>query len=601
MDTNTMLPVGTLLQGGKYRIDRYLSSGGFGNTYVATNLEFEEQVAIKEFFMRGINERDDNSVSVSVSNRSNSDQFSGQREKFKKEARRLRRLKEKHIVAVHDLFEENGTAYYVMDFINGESVSARLKRTGQPMGEAEALDILRQVLDALAVTHSHGIYHLDIKPGNIMLDERGRALLIDFGASKQSKQEGGATTSTGLCYTPGYAPIEQMEQSLEKFGPWTDFYALGATLYYMLTLHQLPSPADLLENEETALPMSGISQQTQQLIRRMMCPMRNKRPQNVEEVRALMVTSNSQQPTANTIVPVGFTDGSQHSTPNSEETVAMSPPPLQPKAKVVMPTAPHSVRTNTQKVSQPKKSSGIIIGVVTFIAVIVLVGVIGITAFFLLNKQQTGVGQTDTPVEPLEFTVNGVPFKMIPINDSVYIGETEVTQELWEAVLGGNPSSFKGPKRPVESVSMIDCLNFIANLNNRLLNNETQQQMQGRDGFDLPQRDEWMAAARGTDGRGYTYSGSNNIDKVAWYSGNSGKQTHDVAMKLPNSLGFYDMSGNVWEWCYDGPIIDVSYYMGGSGGSEASNCTIGSTKSAGRAEHFADLGFRLALYKKKQQ
>lgn len=207
IEMKSMLPVGTLLQNGKYRIERYLSSGGFGNTYVATNVEFEERVAIKEFFMRGISERDDDSISVSVSNELNSEQFTGQKEKFKKEARRLRRLKEEHIVSVHDLFEENGTAYYVMDFIEGESLSSRLKRTGKPLSETEALNILNQVLDALDTVHAEGIFHLDIKPANIMIDNHGQAMLIDFGASKQTKQEGGATTSTGLCYTPGYAQI----------------------------------------------------------------------------------------------------------------------------------------------------------------------------------------------------------------------------------------------------------------------------------------------------------------------------------------------------------------------------------------------------------
>ena len=113
-----MLRVGTILRG-IYRIDSYLSSGGFGNTYVATNVEFDERIAIKEFFMKGVTQREGDSISVSVSNRVNTNSFLEQREKFKKEARRLRKLKNEHIVAVHDLFEENGTAYYVMDYIAG--------------------------------------------------------------------------------------------------------------------------------------------------------------------------------------------------------------------------------------------------------------------------------------------------------------------------------------------------------------------------------------------------------------------------------------------------------------------------------------------------
>lgn len=122
-----------------------------------------------------------------------------------------------------------------------------------------------------------------------------------------------------------------------------------------------------------------------------------------------------------------------------------------------------------------------------------------------------------------------------------YIGKTEVTQALWQAVMGSNPSEFKGDNRPVESVSWDDCQEFI-----RKLNSLTGQN------FRLPTEAEWEFACRGgNNSRGYKYSGSNYIDNVAWYDGNSGDKTHPVATKSPNELGIYDMSGNVWEWCAD--------------------------------------------------
>jgi serine/threonine protein kinase len=105
---------------------------------------------------------------------------------------------------------------------------------------------LPQILDALKCVHSQQIWHLDLKPANIMVDKSGAIKLIDFGASKQIRPDGGATTSTALCYTPGYAPNEQTEQSMEKFGPWTDFYALGATLYKLLTNNEPPKPSDII-------------------------------------------------------------------------------------------------------------------------------------------------------------------------------------------------------------------------------------------------------------------------------------------------------------------------------------------------------------------
>lgn len=115
-----MLKVGTVLHG-VYRIDGYLSSGGFGNTYVATNIELGDRRAIKEFFMKGVSQRDGNNTTVSVSLAVNKATFASQRDKFKKEARRLHQLHNAHIVYVYDLFEENGTAYYVMDYVEGKT------------------------------------------------------------------------------------------------------------------------------------------------------------------------------------------------------------------------------------------------------------------------------------------------------------------------------------------------------------------------------------------------------------------------------------------------------------------------------------------------
>lgn len=293
INSQSMLRIGTVLRG-IYRIDGYLSSGGFGNTYVATNIEFDERYAIKEFFMKGVTQRDGDSSTVSVSNSINQDSFLQQKEKFKKEARRIRQLKNEHIVAVHDLFEENGTAYYVMDFIDGENLSERLKRTGHPMTEEEVNAILPQILDALKTVHDAGIWHLDLKPANIMVDKSGQVKLIDFGASKQlNAQKGGATTSTAISYTNGYAPREQMEQNYDKFGPWTDLYALGATLYNLLTSKRPPLPTDIdddiSEDKHTALYMSNVSDKMKQLILWLMKTNRMQRPKTIQEVKEIKI------------------------------------------------------------------------------------------------------------------------------------------------------------------------------------------------------------------------------------------------------------------------------------------------------------------------
>ena len=287
-----MLTVGTVLKN-SYRIEKHLSSGGFGNTYLATIIEFDEVVAIKEFFISGVTERDSNSNTISVSNSTNQLFFEGQLNKFKKEARRLRKLKHSNIVGVHDLFEENGTAYYVMDYIDGESLSARIKRTNAPIGEYDAMNYFNQILDALEAVHNMGIWHLDLKPGNIMLDKNGCIKLIDFGASKQqSSSDGSMTTSSAVAYTNGFAPREQMEQNIDKFGPWTDIYALGATLYCLLTTYGPPLPTDIDDDEtpdkSRALPMPYVSEKVKSLILWMMQTNRNKRPQSIAQVRAFI-------------------------------------------------------------------------------------------------------------------------------------------------------------------------------------------------------------------------------------------------------------------------------------------------------------------------
>jgi len=309
LNNQNMLQVGTILHG-TYKIESYLASGGFGNTYLAKNIEFDETYAIKEFFVKGVCQRDDNSTTISVSNAENTNSFEQQREKFKKEARRLRSLSNPHIVKVYDLFEENGTAYYVMDYVDGENLSARLKRTNAPLAESEVRNYLNQILDGLEAIHNEGMFHLDIKPANIMVDSHDVVKLIDFGASKQQSTVGGATMSTGISYTNGYAPSEQMAQSYDKFGPWTDFYALGATMYKLLTNQDPPSVSDLSEDEtedkHLALPMSNVSEEMKKLMVWMLQVNRLKRPKNVGEIRRF-----SQQASA--------------ATSNIEDTKAFSP------------------------------------------------------------------------------------------------------------------------------------------------------------------------------------------------------------------------------------------------------------------------------------
>ena len=233
-----------------------------------------------------------------------------------------------------------------------------------------------------------------------------------------------------------------------------------------------------------------------------------------------------------------------------------------------------------------------------------------------------------------QFTANGVSFAMVKVPGGKFtigatseqgsdahshelpthnvtlstfmIGQTEVTQELWIAVMGSNPCYFGGSNLPVENVSWNDCQRFVAKLNSLLSN---QPEMEGKV-FRLPTEAEWEYAARGGASGGTKYAGSDNIDDVAWYSGNSSSTTHPVATKQPNALGLYDMSGNVWEWCQDwdgdyssstqtdpqGPVSGNSRIIrGGCWGFSGSSCRVSCRSAYLPSDGDRDIGLRLVL------
>ena len=293
IDIRQLLPQGALLQNGKYKVVRYLSSGNFGNTYIVENTGMQVQFAMKEFFLRNICYRTGGQA-ISVSPAVDPDKVEVQREKFKKEARRLYGLTSKHLVHVNDMFEENGTVYYVMDFVKGESLAHYIERQHKPLTEEQTLYIFDQLMEGIEEIHQKQIWHLDLKPDNVMIDKDGNVVIVDFGASKQVGRSGKYTGTSGiLCYTPGYAPLEQVNQNLEAVGPWTDIYALGATLYNLLTGIE-PSTV----NPSLLQFPSNVSAKTQQVIRCMMNTDMKQRPQSIAELRQL-VAATPAAPAAN--------------------------------------------------------------------------------------------------------------------------------------------------------------------------------------------------------------------------------------------------------------------------------------------------------------
>lgn len=281
--SNQYLQPGTTLQNGKYRIVRFISSGGFGCTYEAIQTLFNSRVAIKEFFVKDFCNRDDATGNISVATDSKKELIGKLKKKFSEEARALFNMRHDGIVRVIDIFEENGTVYYVMDYINGRSLHDIVKEGG-PLPEKEAIWYILQVCKALEYVHAHNILHLDIKPGNIMIDQNGKAILIDFGASKHYSEENGENTTTLMgVNTVGYAPVEQTSLTFTTFNPATDIYALGATLYKLLSGITPPEASLLSGNLATLKPLpKNISANTRKVITKAMQIKREDRYQTVK-------------------------------------------------------------------------------------------------------------------------------------------------------------------------------------------------------------------------------------------------------------------------------------------------------------------------------
>lgn len=319
----TLHPNSTL-QGGKYRIIKVLGQGGFGITYLAEQTMLERKVAIKEFFMKEFCERDESTSHVTMGTAGARETVERFREKFLKEARNIAKLKHPHIIQILDVFEENGTAYYVMEYAENGSLLT-LVADNKPLPEAQATRYILQVADALAYIHERRMNHLDIKPGNIMLNEKDEAVLIDFGLSKQYDDVGQQTSTTPVGMSEGYAPMEQYKQGgVKEFSPETDIYALGATFFKLLTGVTPPGASDVNEDglPVDELKKKGVSQAAMDVITKAMEPRKKQRLHDVKDIIEMLSAGQiGQQPDYEQ-------NPSEKITKEDEETVL-----IEPKAK----------------------------------------------------------------------------------------------------------------------------------------------------------------------------------------------------------------------------------------------------------------------------
>ncbi len=282
------LPLGTKLRGGAYAVGKVLGQGGFGITYLGSDTRLRRAVAIKELFLFGCVRHSNTVVATGTVSPLDFDQA---KKRFLQEGQLLARFRHSSIVQVHEIFEENSTAYLVMEYLDGKSLGVLLEERGA-LPEDEAVGYIVQVGKALAEVHRAGLLHRDIKPDNVIVTER-RAVLVDFGAARAFAA--GATRRMTAMVTPGYAPLEQYGQRAQ-FGPYTDVYALGATLYHLLTGEMPPQAPDRAQGVTLRPPYAVNPQVSKQVSDAVMWAMEMKvaqRPQTVDDFVAALVGRRS--------------------------------------------------------------------------------------------------------------------------------------------------------------------------------------------------------------------------------------------------------------------------------------------------------------------
>ena len=547
------LKQGTLLQGGKYRIEKVLGQGGFGITYLAEQVMLGRKVAVKEFFIKELCNRDGATSHVSVGSTGSIGMVERFKEKFLKEARLIAAMDNNHIVRIYDIFEENDTAYYIMENIDGGSVDALVK--DRALQETYALKIIKEVGSALEYIHMQNILHLDVKPSNILLRKNGDAVLIDFGISKRYDDAGGQTSTTPVGISKGYAPIEQYNQGLQNFSPATDVYSLGATLFKLLTGQTPPEAPSLLDDDEFPECPVKVSSSYWSAIEKALEPRKKNRYQTVNDFIEALTIKDS----------INNNEENQRRRDNQE---TLNEETINLVTKEV---------SSSYNIKDSKSNLTFTIKGISFNMVKVESGTLNI-----IETVDSGfLGLSSKKVR-----------KEIKI-DEFYIADIPVTQSLWDIVIKPKTTQLSTSMYPKTEISYNDCTIFIQELN----------KIFGKK-FRFPTEHEWVFAAQGGNkSKGFKYSGSNDLSEVGWFKQNSNSKLQSVAQKKPNELGLYDMSGNIWEWCNDNDKASKSSFFigtlrpkkGGSFENYETFCSLDQNNTELQDIRSNTIGLRLAL------
>ena len=600
--------------GHRYRVEQELGSGGFGITYDAVHVGLGRRVVIKELACDAVSRRDVDSRRIfALTNREHQQQRVMKR--FLEEARLLSRLASEncpHIVRVIDVFEEHGTAYYVMDRIE-MSGHVPYEPLRGPDGVTRALRLAREMLVALEAAHRYTALHGDIKPANLLLDHQDRLVLIDFGTARSDEDL--ARTRATTMHTPGYAPPELMSASrLREAGAWSDLYSWGMVVYGLLWRHPwqmedekgatVPWPLDPFarmaavagdpygEAPYDQLRSRGLSAQAAQLICSCLSLAPSQRPQRVSDFLLSFDAATRPAAAATPVVPatpVSPAAVRAAQAPvrpptlveNDEPPSLASPAPARTPSAKLTPTVVPDDEDDTLMVKSPWKGPVVALAGLAFAVVAVLLATSSGNTDQEIEVVPTAPGveiadaSVPTPVAPPGFVyiapgtftmgsptseegrVENETQHQVTLTRGFYLQTTEVTQGEWQRVMGINPSSFAscGSDCPVEQVSWLDAVGYA----NALSAAEGYSACYNSDGSVMGgsvyrctgYRLPTEAEWEYAARAGSTAARYGTLDQIAWHAGNSGLETHSVGELQANAWGLYDMLGNVWEWTHD--------------------------------------------------
>ncbi len=572
-----------------FRIESVLGKGGFGITYVALDLKLGKRVAIKELLPDSIATRIDGSTVVPHS-ASLQESWDWARERFLDEAKILAGFSHPAIVGVHHLIEANGTVYIVMDYVDGESYEARLRRIGREPDQASLMAVIGPILDGLSEIHAKGLLHRDIKPENILINRRGQPVLIDFGSARLAV---GATMTMTSIVTHGYSPAEQY-QTKGKMGPWTDIYALAAVMCRAITGEKPPVASDRIMEDDfewlSYRKLSGFSEQFLQAVDWALRVRPEVRPQTIPDWETHLCGAVATM--------ASETVGETHTSPPqsgacdlpADSQVTRNTLP-QPESKSLSGNCEKRVDAAWGDATRKTKASDSLsidrISNLVAKGTIAWVGLLfGVGVFTLLSssgpssckaerkaaeqtrmeknaegkakEEEVNVLKTATKDAPYE---NSLGMKFVPVQgtDVIFsIWDTRVKDYAEFVSTAGynagtawkNPGFKQTPKDAVVNVNWNDAKAFCMWLT-------TKERGEGKIGknqeYRLPTDAEWSVAVGSGKypwGNGWpppkgagNYAGLMGVDAY--------ENTSPVGSFPPNAVGLCDMGGNVWQWCED--------------------------------------------------